>query len=74
MRAFSERQQLPLAVICFMGDDINDIAAQKIAGLSAAPANAHPAVLATATFIAKNNGGNGAVRELIDVILAARAS
>ena len=74
LRAFSERQQLPLAVICFMGDDINDIAAQKIAGLSAAPANAHPTVLATATFIAKNNGGNGAVRELIDVILAARAS
>jgi len=74
LRAFSERQQLPLAVICFMGDDINDIAAQQIAGLSAAPANAHPTVLANATFIAKNNGGNGAVRELIDAILAARAS
>ncbi len=74
LRAFSDRQQLPLAVICFMGDDINDVAAQTIAGLSAAPANAHPAVLATATFIAKNSGGNGAVRELIDAILAARAS
>ncbi len=74
LRAFSERQQLPLAAICFMGDDINDLAAQQIAGLSAAPANAHPSVLATATFIAKNNGGNGAVRELIDAILAARAS
>ena len=74
LRAFSERQQLPLAVICFMGDDINDIAAQQIAGLSAAPANAHPAVLAKATFITRNNGGNGAVRELIDAILAARAT
>jgi len=74
LRAFSERQQLPLAAICFMGDDINDLASQQIAGLSAAPANAHPSVLATATFIAKNNGGNGAVRELIDAILAARAS
>ncbi|MHB1744186.1 MAG: KdsC family phosphatase [Acidobacteriaceae bacterium] len=72
LRAFAERQQLPLSAICFMGDDINDIAAQQIAGLSAAPANAHPTVLATATFIAKNNGGNGAVRELIDAILAAK--
>ncbi|MGC1870005.1 MAG: HAD hydrolase family protein [Acidobacteriaceae bacterium] len=72
LRAFAERQQLPLAAICFMGDDINDVAAQKISGLSAAPANAHPTVLASATFIAKNNGGNGAVRELIDAILAAR--
>jgi 3-deoxy-D-manno-octulosonate 8-phosphate phosphatase (KDO 8-P phosphatase) len=74
LRAFAERQQLPLAAICFMGDDINDIAAQQIAGLSAAPANAHPTVLASATFIAKKNGGNGAVRELIDAILAARAT
>src|ERR1035437_1703329 len=74
LRAFSERQQLPLAVICFMGDDINDIAAQQIAGLSAAPANAHPAVLAKATFITRNNGGNGAVREVVDAILAARAT
>lgn len=74
LRAFAERQQLPLAAICFMGDDINDLSAQKIAGMSAAPANAHPSVLATASFIAKNKGGNGAVRELIDAVLAARAS
>jgi 3-deoxy-D-manno-octulosonate 8-phosphate phosphatase (KDO 8-P phosphatase) len=74
LRAFAERQQLPLAAICFMGDDINDIAAQQIAGLSAAPANAHPTVLASAKFITRNNGGNGAVRELIDAILAARAT
>ena len=72
LRAFAERQQLPLSAICFMGDDINDIAAQQIAGLSAAPADAHASVLAKATFIAKNNGGNGAVRELIDAILAAK--
>jgi 3-deoxy-D-manno-octulosonate 8-phosphate phosphatase (KDO 8-P phosphatase) len=74
LRAFAERQQLPLSAICFMGDDTNDIAAQQIAGLSAAPADAHAAVLAKATFIAKNKGGNGAVRELIDAILAARES
>jgi 3-deoxy-D-manno-octulosonate 8-phosphate phosphatase (KDO 8-P phosphatase) len=72
LRQFAERQQLPLSAICFMGDDVNDLEAQQIAGLSAAPANAHPAVLAKATFIAKNNGGNGAVRELVDAILAAR--
>jgi len=72
LRKFAERQNLPLSAICFMGDDINDLEAQQIAGLSAAPANAHPAVLAKATFIAKNNGGHGAVRELMDAILATR--
>lgn len=74
LRSFAERQQIPLSAICFMGDDVNDIAAQQIAGLSAAPADAHAAVLASATFIAKNKGGNGAVRELIDAILVARAT
>ncbi len=74
LRLFAERQNLPLSEICFMGDDVNDMEAQQIAGLSAAPANAHPAVLAHAKFIAKNNGGNGAVRELVDAILAARKS
>jgi 3-deoxy-D-manno-octulosonate 8-phosphate phosphatase (KDO 8-P phosphatase) len=74
LRSFAERQHLPLSAICFMGDDTNDIAAQQIAGLSAAPADAHAAVLAKATFITKNKGGNGAVRELIDAILTARES
>ncbi len=74
LRRFAERQQLPLSAICFMGDDVNDMEAQQIAGLSAAPADAHPAVLATATFIAKHMGGNGAVRELVDAILAAHKS
>ncbi len=72
LRSFAERQQLPLRTICFMGDDVNDLAALEIAGLSAAPADARPAVLEKATFIAKNKGGNGAVRDLVDAILAAR--
>ena len=42
----------------------------EIAGLSAAPADARPAVLQKAAFVAeKHAGGNGAVRELIDAIL-----
>lgn len=73
LRAFSERSGIPLEHICFMGDDVNDLPAQAIAGLSAAPADARPAVLAGAGFTAKNKGGNGAVRELIDAVLQARA-
>ena len=56
-----------------MGDDINDLAALEIAGLSAAPANARPAVLAKCKFITKAAAGNGAVRELIDHLLAQSA-
>ena len=53
-----------------MGDDVNDLAALEIVGLAAAPADARPVVLEKCAYVAKVNGGNGAVREVIDMILA----
>ena len=70
LRAFAERHGLRLEEICFMGDDVNDLGAMEIAGLAAAPANAHPAARQKAAFVASAPGGNGAVRELVDGILA----
>lgn len=55
--------------VAYMGDDINDLGAMKLAGLSATPADAHPEVLAFATFRSKFPGGGGAVREFIDLLL-----
>jgi 3-deoxy-D-manno-octulosonate 8-phosphate phosphatase (KDO 8-P phosphatase) len=68
--SFSKKNNLDLKQICFMGDDINDIAAMELVGLSAAPANAHDSVKEKVDIITKNSGGNGAVRELLDLILA----
>jgi 3-deoxy-D-manno-octulosonate 8-phosphate phosphatase (KDO 8-P phosphatase) len=70
LRAFAATVGLELAEICFMGDDVNDLPALRIAGLSAAPANAHAAVCKVASQITKHSGGNGAVRELLDSLLA----
>jgi 3-deoxy-D-manno-octulosonate 8-phosphate phosphatase (KDO 8-P phosphatase) len=72
LRLFAERNELHLKQIAFMGDDVNDLAAMEIAGLSAAPADARPAVLREAKFIATSKGGDGAVRQLIDAILEGR--
>ena len=74
LRSFAERRGLALSDIGFMGDDVNDLEAMEIAGLSAAPANAAPPVLARAAFVAVRHGGNGAVRELIDAVLSAAQS
>jgi 3-deoxy-D-manno-octulosonate 8-phosphate phosphatase (KDO 8-P phosphatase) len=74
LRLFAASHHLDLAEVCFMGDDVNDLGALEIAGLAAAPADARPAVLAKAAFVATRGGGLGAVRELIDSILAARAA
>jgi len=70
LRDFAERNRLHLEEICFMGDDVNDLAAMEIAGLSAAPADARPAVLHEVDLITEAPGGNGAVRELVDRVLS----
>src|SRR5579863_8806036 len=59
LRAFIARRGLTLEEVCFMGDDVNDLEAMKIAGLAAAPASAVPVILGTAAFVATRNGGNG---------------
>jgi 3-deoxy-D-manno-octulosonate 8-phosphate phosphatase (KDO 8-P phosphatase) len=61
---------LALEEICFMGDDVNDLPALAIAGLPAAPADAQPAIRAICRFVSTAKGGNGAVRELIEMILS----
>ncbi|HLY40839.1 MAG TPA: HAD hydrolase family protein [Terracidiphilus sp.] len=69
---FSGATGITLGELSFMGDDVNDLPAMEIAGFSAAPANAVPAVIERAGFVAAHGGGNGAVREWVDAILAAR--
>jgi len=73
LTSFAEQNSLSLREICFIGDDVNDLSALKLAGLSAAPANAQPAVRDQVDFLSTRDGGNGAVREIVDAILAARA-
>jgi 3-deoxy-D-manno-octulosonate 8-phosphate phosphatase (KDO 8-P phosphatase) len=61
---------LELHEVCFMGDDVNDLPALEIAGLAAAPADAQPTIRAKCRFVSRARGGNGAVRELIEMILS----
>ena len=70
LREFSQNTGIPLSRICFMGDDVNDLPALALAGLAAAPANAQPQVLAAAAIRLTQSGGNGAVRALIELVLA----
>jgi len=72
VRDFASAAGMSLAEICFMGDDVNDLPAMAISGFSAAPADAAALVLERVNFVTKAAGGNGAVRELVDALLAAR--
>jgi 3-deoxy-D-manno-octulosonate 8-phosphate phosphatase (KDO 8-P phosphatase) len=74
LRGFAGKHGIALADVAFMGDDINDLEALKLAGLAAAPATAHESVLAIAHFVSRRPGGRGAVRELIDMVLTQKTA
>jgi 3-deoxy-D-manno-octulosonate 8-phosphate phosphatase (KDO 8-P phosphatase) len=57
-----------------VGDDTPDAPMLQRAGLAIGVADAHPALLAAAHWVTKSAGGCGAVREVCDLLLSARAS
>lgn len=55
-----------------MGDDLPDLPLMQAAGLALAVADAVPEVLTAADWVSTRNGGDGAVREACDLIIAAQ--
>jgi N-acylneuraminate cytidylyltransferase len=68
-QVMAERSLNPSQVI-FMGNDVNDLPVFSEVGFTAAPADAHPAVLRQADRVLTKSGGKGAVRELCELILS----
>lgn len=58
--------------IAFLGDDLPDVAVIRQVGLGVAVANARLFVVENAVWQTKANGGHGAVRELVEMILQAQ--
>ena len=54
-----------------MGDDWPDWPMMKDAALRCAPSNAHHEMLSRADFVSRSQGGQGAVREVCDLLLSA---
>jgi len=63
---------LTLEQVAYVGDDVNDLETLHAVGFSAAPADAMPVVLQAVHYVCAKKGGEGAVRELTDLLLAAR--
>lgn len=58
--------------VAFIGDDLPDIPLLRRAGLAVAPADARAEVKRVAHFVTPSNGGEGAVREAVELVLKAR--
>lgn len=72
MKDILERLQLQPEQVCFIGDDLPDLAAVRLAGVGVAVADACPEVRQAADYVTTLPGGRGAVREAIELILKAQ--
>jgi len=58
--------------IAFIGDDLNDVSLMRRAELAIAVADAAPEAQLAAHYVTRARGGDGAVREAIELILKAQ--
>lgn len=56
----------------YIGDDTPDIELLRLVGLAAAPADADRSVINVVHYVTSSNGGAGAVRDVIDLLLSSK--
>jgi YrbI family 3-deoxy-D-manno-octulosonate 8-phosphate phosphatase len=58
--------------VAYIGDDLNDLTAMECVGFACAVADAADPIKAMAHYVAQRRGGDGAVREVCELIIAAK--
>lgn len=72
LRALADELGIDLAEAAYVGDDMPDLEAMRTCGLAIAVANAVGDIVAEADYVTARSGGHGAVREVADLVLAAK--
>lgn len=70
MREVLEQKNIKPENVIYIGNDLNDLPCFEIAGWSVAVADAYPEVIRAADHVLAKSGGQGALRELCDLILS----
>ncbi len=58
--------------VAYVGDDLNDLSAMKFVGLPCAVADAADPIKDAAQYVTHRRGGDGAVREVCELIIASK--
>ena len=72
IRQLAVRHKLEMSEIAYIGDDVNDLPAMALVGYTACPADALPDVRRAVDYVCRHRGGQGAFRELVELLIAAR--
>ena len=66
---FLRQKGVDSASVIYVGNDLNDLDAMETVGCSICPSDSHKKVKENATYILTSKGGNGAVRELAELLI-----
>jgi len=69
LKRFLEKQNLQRHQVAYMGDDLPDLEAMKLAGLTSCPQNAVPEIKAISSYVSHRDGGKGCVRDLVEQVM-----
>ena len=65
---YCENNNFDLQNVAYVGNDINDQEVMEIAGTTYCPSDAHKSIQIVSDYILKTKGGDGVVREILDLI------
>lgn len=68
LKIVAEKYNATPKEIAYIGDDLNDIECIEYSGFSACPVDSASIVKNTVTFISKEFGGNGVIRDAIAIL------
>ena len=66
---YCNKNRIKLKNIIYVGNDINDKEVMKIVGSTFCPADAHKSIKAISDHVLKTKGGDGVIRELLDLVI-----
>lgn len=69
--AYCQKNEIALASVLYIGNDVNDLTVMQIVGFPVAPADAHPSIIAIAKFVTQAKGGSGVIKELSEYVIQA---
>lgn len=73
LKAYCNEQGIALERAVYLGNDLDDLTCLAAVGCGVAVADAHPRAKQAASIVLEGRGGQGAVRELCELILEQRA-
>lgn len=70
LKELIDGQNISKEEVMYIGNDINDLEVMSFVGLPISPNDAHHSIKKISKFVTKKSGGDGVIREVLDMLLS----